>query len=223
MTPESRRLPFGTLVALGSVWGLAEAGLGLGLETCARFISGSIMTGVALFFISAAWARTKRFAGPAIVTAIALAFKLLDAVWLGQAVKSGAIGNPMFAFVTEAAAFVIIAPLIAEAWRGRAVGRAALGGLSALAAVNLFPLVRFATGIPACAVPGTTMPLSLAYAPIAIAVSALTVPLGFLAAARIEAFEGRLAAAPNAGTLRWLAPAAAAILCLAAQGLIRAL
>lgn len=223
MTPESRRLPFGTLVALGSVWGLAEAGLGLGLETCARFISGSVMTGVALFFISAAWARTKRVAGPALVTAIALAFKLLDAVWLGLPVKHGAIGNPMFAFVTEAAAFMIIAPFIAEAWRGRALGRAALGGLSALAAVNLFPLVRFATGIPACVAPGSSMPLSLAYAPIAIAVSALTVPLGFLAAAKIEAYEGRLAAAPNAGTLRWLAPAAAAVLCLAAQGLIRAL
>ena len=87
MTPESRRLPFGTLVALGSVWGLSEAGLGLALETCARFISGSVMTGIAFFFISAAWARSKRFAGPALVTAIALAFKLLDAVWLGLPVQ----------------------------------------------------------------------------------------------------------------------------------------
>jgi hypothetical protein len=223
MTPESRRLPFGTLIALGSAWGLAEAGLGLALETCARFVSGSIMTGIALFFISAAWARTKRIAGPAIVTAIALAFKLLDAVWLGLPVKNGAIGNPMFAFVTEAAVFIVIAPLIAEAWRSRFAGRAALGGLSALAAVNLFPLVRFATGIPACVAPGTTMPLSLVYAPIAVAVSALTVPLGFLAAAKLEAYESRLAVAPNAATLRWLAPAAAAVLCLAAQGLIRAL
>jgi hypothetical protein len=223
MTTDSRRLPFGTLVALGSVWGLAEAGLGLAIESCARFVSGSIMTGVALFFISAAWVRTKRFAGPAIVTAIALAFKLLDAVWLGLPVKHGAIGNPMFAFVTEAAAFVVIAPLIADAWRGRVAGRAALGGLSALAAVNLFPLVKFATGIPACVAPGTTTPLSLVYAPIAVAVSLVTVPLGFLAAAKLEALEGRLAAAPNAATLRWLAPSFAAVLCLAAQGLIRAL
>jgi hypothetical protein len=219
MTSESRRLPLGTLIALGSVWGLAEAGLGLALETCARFVSGSVMTGVALFFIATAWARTKRVAGPAIVTAIALGFKLLDALWLGLPVRHGAIGNPMFAFVMEAAAFVVIAPFIVEAWRGRPLGRAALGGLSALAAVNLFPLVRFATGIPACVVPGTTMPLSLAYAPIAVAVSALTVPLGFLAAGRLEAAEGRL----SAGALRWLAPAGTVVLCLAAQGLIRAL
>jgi len=223
MKPESRPLPLGTLIALGSVWGLAEAGLGLAIGTCARFISGSVMTGVALFFISAAWARTKRVAGPALVTAIALAFKLLDAVWLGLPIKHGAIGNPMFAFVTEAAAFVVIALLIAEAWRKGAAGRVALGGLSALAAVNLFPLVRFATGVPACVAPGTTMPLSLAYAPIAVAVSALTVPLGFLAAARLEAYEGRMIAAPNAATLRWLVPSASLVLCLAAQGLIRAL
>lgn len=223
MTPESRRLPLGTLIALGSVWGLAEAGLGLAIESCARVVSGSIMTGVALFFISAAWARTRRVAGPAIVTAIALVFKLFDAVWLGLPVKSGAIGNPMFAFVTEAAAFVVIALLIAEAWKNRVAGRAALGGLSALAAVNLFPLVKIATGIPACVAPGSAMPLSLVYAPIAVGVAAATVPLGFLAAAKLEAYEGRLAAVPNAGTLRWLAPAAAAVLCLAAQGLIRAL
>jgi hypothetical protein len=222
MTPESRRLPLGTLVALGSVWGLSEAGLGLALETCAKAISGSVMTGIALFFISAAWARTKRVAGPALVTAIALAFKLLDAVWLGLPVKHGAVANPMFAFVTEAAAFVIIAPLIAETWRSRPSGRAALGGLSALAAVNVFPLAGFVTGVPAC-VMSSGIPQSLAYAHIAVAVAALTVPLGFLAAAKIEAYEGRLAAAPNAGTLRWLAPAAAAVLCLAAQGLIRAL
>ncbi len=222
MTPETRRLPFGTLVALGSVWGLAEAGLGLGLNACAKAISGSVMTGVALFFISAAWARTKRVSGPAIVTAIALGFKLFDAALLGQPVRSGQIGNPMFAFVTEAAAFVVIAVLIAEAWRTRLSGRIALGGLSALAAVNLFPLVRFATGVPACVVP-SGLPQSIAYGPVAMAVAALTGPLGVLAAAKLEAYEGRLAAAPNASALRWLAPAGAAVLCLAAQGLIRVL
>lgn len=211
MTNASRRLPFGVLVALGSAWGLSEAGLGLAIEACAKAISGSVMTGIALFFISAAWVRTKRAAGPAIVTAIALAFKLLDAALLGLPIRHGAIANPMFAFVTEAAAFALIAPLLAEAWRGRLAGRAALGGLSALLAVNLFPFVRLATGIPACLAAGTTTPQALYYAPIAVAVSLVTVPLGFLAAERLEAGEGRLA------------PAAAAVLCLAGQVLIRTL
>jgi len=57
----------GFLVVCGSVWGLSEAALGLTLESCAKLVSGSIMTGVALFFISAAWTRTKRAAGPALV------------------------------------------------------------------------------------------------------------------------------------------------------------
>jgi hypothetical protein len=211
MTLESRRLPFGVLIALGSAWGLSEAGLGLAIETCAKAISGSVMTGVALFFISAAWVRTKRAAGPAFVTAVALAFKLIDAALLGLPIRHGAIANPMFAFVTEAAAFALIAPLLAEAWRGRLVGRAALGGLSALAAVNVFPLVKFATGIPACLAAGTTTAQSIYYAPIAIAVSLVTVPLGFLAAERLEVREG------------WLAPSAAAALCLAGQVLLRTL
>mgnify|MGYP000665945696 CR=1 FL=1 len=43
------------VVVLGALWGLAEAALGLGLEKCASLASGSIMTGVALFFIGASW------------------------------------------------------------------------------------------------------------------------------------------------------------------------
>ena len=88
----------GFLVICGSVWGLSEAALGLALETCAKIVSGSIMTGVALFFISAAWTRTKRAAGPAVVVGFALAFKLLDALLLGLPLKHGAVANPMYAF-----------------------------------------------------------------------------------------------------------------------------
>jgi hypothetical protein len=206
----------GFLIVCGSVWGLSEAALGLTLESCAKLVSGSIMTGVAFFFIAAAWTRTKRVLGPAIVVACALAFKLLDALFLGLPLKHGAVANPMFAFVTEGLAFMIIVPFLAEAWRQRAVGRAFLGGASALLAVNLFPLVKFATGISACVVAGGTMPLSLYYAPIAIGASLITVPLGFWAAAKAETLEGRLRAAG-----RVLVPAAAAVLCLALQAVLR--
>jgi hypothetical protein len=206
----------GFLVVCGSVWGLSEAALGLTLESCAKLVSGSIMTGVALFFISAAWTRTKRAAGPALVVGIALAFKLLDALLLGLPIKHGAVANPMYAFVTEGIAFVVIVPFLAEAWRGKAAGRAFLGGTSALLAVNLFPYVKLATGIPACVVAGGTMPLALYYAPIAVAASLITVPLGFLAAEKTAAFESRLRT-----TGRILVPAAAAGLCLAVQVFIR--
>jgi hypothetical protein len=206
----------GFLVVCGSAWGLSEAALGLALESCAKLVSGSLMTGVALFFIAAAWTRTKRAAGPAVVVALALAFKLLDALLLGLPLKHGAVANPMFAFVTEGIAFVVIVPFLAEAWRGKAAGRAFLGGMSALLAVNLFPLVKFATGIPACVVAGGTMPQALYYAPFAVGAALITVPLGFLAAEKSVELEARVRAAG-----RILVPAAAAGLCLAVQALIR--
>ncbi len=211
----------GFLIILGSVWGLSEAALGLGLESCAKLASGSIMTGFSLFFISAAWVRTRQIAGPALVVALALGFKLFDALLLGLPIGDGAIVNPMFAFAAEGLAFLLIAPFIAEAWRKKAAGQSILGGISALLAVNLFPLVKFATGVPACVVPGGTTPLSLYYAPLAVGISLITVPLGFLAAAKIEALEGRVTTASRAAAWRWLVPAAAAALCLIIQALIR--
>jgi hypothetical protein len=76
--------------------------------------------------------------------------------------------------------------------------------LSALVAVNLFPLVKFATGVAPC-VTGTSYPLSLYYAPIAVALSALTVPLGVRAGAALRGFEGLT------WRLRWLSPATLAL------------
>ena len=210
----------GAVLALGSVWGLAEAGLGLGLHGCARLVSGSIMTGVALFFIAAAWARTRRAAGPLLAVGVALAFKLTDAVLLAEPVKSGAIANPMFAFATEGLAFLVVLPFLAARWKDKLPGRAFLGGTAALLAVNLFPFVKLATGIPPCVVPGGTTPLALHYAPIAVGISLLTVPAGIWLGARLESFEaagaGRFAPLP-----RRLAAPAAALLCLAAQAALR--
>jgi hypothetical protein len=220
MSLKKSSFPLGIVVVLGSVWGLSEAALGLGLETCAKLVSGSIMTGVALFFISTAWVRTRRILGPAAVVGLALAFKLFDALLLGLPVKHGAVANPMFAFVTEGLAFLVFVPFIAEAWKQKTAGRAFLGGAAALLAVNLFPLVRFATGIPACVFPGTTTPLSLHYAPIAVAVSLVTVPLGFMAATASERLEvGILARAKSLWHV--FIPSAAAVLCLAVLMLIR--
>ncbi|NTU51914.1 MAG: hypothetical protein HGA94_05700, partial [Candidatus Aminicenantes bacterium] len=116
----------------------------------------------------------------------------------------GAIGNPIFAIVMEGAAFVLIVSIVNKALAGKAVGQGIAGGLSALVAVNLFPLVKFATGVAPC-VTGTAYPLSLYYAPIAVALSALTVPLGVRAGTALRAFEGL------AWRLRWLSPATLAL------------
>lgn len=173
-------------IMLGSVWGLSEVLLGAGIKACAHTVSGSVMTGVALFFIAAAWVATKNFHIPVMVVLIACLFKLFDAVLLSLPVLHGAIGNPIFAFLLEGfAILLLIAVFRKQTWQKRST-RAFLGAGSALIAVAMFPLVKYATGIPACVYPGTAVPLSIFFAPIAILFSAFTVPVGFVAGERIS-------------------------------------
>jgi hypothetical protein len=191
---------FGYILLLGSAWGLAECGLGAGLKACASSISGSVMTAAALFFV-------------AVMVAVAIGFKMFDALLLGVPLRSGAIVHPAFAFVLEGAGFLVVGALLMRSRkqsssRGEAgairsrfgttapklevkdahfpllrksnPGRGILwGGTSALIAAAAFPLVKFATGIPACVVAGSAIPMVWAYAPLAVGLSMLTVPLGF--------------------------------------------
>jgi hypothetical protein len=204
MSQTPLKTHWGPILVLGGLWGLSEAALGMYLRQCASTVSGSLMTGAALFFLAAAWTVSPRATTAAAMVAIAASFKLFDALLLGLPVLHGAIGNPIFAIVMEGAAFLLIASVVSKALAGKAVGHGVVGGLSALVAVNLFPLVKFATGVAPC-VTGTSYPLSLYYAPVAVGLSMLTVPLGVRAGAALGAFEGL------AWRLRWLSPAALAL------------
>jgi len=190
----------GLILILGSFWGLSEAALGMGLRSCASFVSGSIMTGVALFFMAASWASTRKVISIGLLILVACLFKLVDAFLLSLPVLHGAVANPIFAFIMEGAAIVLCLFIFSQKLKHKVYGQAFLGGMAALVAVNLFPLVKFATGIPACVVPGTTYPLSLYYAPLAIALSLVTVPAGIWLGERIESFSVnfRLAVSPAA-------------------------
>ena len=55
MSSSPQRTNWGPILAMGSLWGLTEAALGVTLRQCASNVSGSIMTGTALFFLAAAW------------------------------------------------------------------------------------------------------------------------------------------------------------------------
>jgi hypothetical protein len=178
------------------------------------------MTGVALFFLAAAWMLKPRIHSIGIMVLLASFFKLFDALLLGFPIRHGAIGNPIFAIMMEGAAFLLVVSLIKETLAAKSVGRGLIGGISALAAVNLFPLVRFATGVPACVMPGTAYPLSLYYAPLAVALSFLTVPFGFWLGGRIASLENSRAAGEPAALFRWISPAALA-LSLAVLALLR--
>ncbi|OGD19785.1 MAG: hypothetical protein A2W03_17435 [Candidatus Aminicenantes bacterium RBG_16_63_16] len=202
------------VIVLGAVWGLAEAALGLGLGKCAALASGSIMTGVALFFIAASWAVSQSAAGVALAVALVSLIKMFDALLLSLPLGGGAVANPIFAFWAEGLAFLVVFALLQQSLSAKLAGRAAGGALAGLAAVNLFPLVKFATGNPACVFPGTQIPLSLYYAPIAVALSAATAPLGLWAGARLARAAERAAALGRLTAAGRLASPAALILAL---------
>jgi hypothetical protein len=162
------------------------------------------MTGAALFFLAAAWSLSPRIRTGAVMVAVAAGFKLVDALLLGLPVLHGAVGNPMFAIVMEGAAFALIIGVVSKPIAARPAGQGLSGGLAALVAVNLFPLVKYATGVAPC-VTGTSYPLSLYYAPIAVGLSFLTVPLGLRAGAFLAGLH------VQTWGLRWAAPAAFAL------------
>ncbi|MCX6566395.1 MAG: hypothetical protein NTW38_08245 [Candidatus Aminicenantes bacterium] len=205
---------FGYIVLLGSVWGLAECALGIGLKACASSISGSVMTAAALFFIAAAWVSSgRKAANVALLVAVAIVFKMFDALLLGLPLRSGAVVQPAFAFVLEGAGFLVVGALFTRFLKPSLRPGIFWGGTSALIAVSAFPLVKFVTGIPACVVPGSTVPLAWAYAPLAVGLSMLTVPLGLKTAEKVRAFAAR----PS-----WQIPAAV-MLCLGLITVVRAI
>ena len=207
--PRMPRLAgIGLVIAFGSVWGLAEAGLGLALQACARLASGSIMTGVAVFFLAGSRLRARRAWGPALAVALAMGLKLFDAALLGLPVRSGAIGNPLFAILVVAAVFVAVFSVFGRAAGGSFRGRFLMGAGTGLLSALAFPAVAWATGIPACVLSGTSIPLSIVFAPIAALAGGLAVPLAYRVVPALEAWQARR---PG---LRVLIPAAAAVLSL---------
>jgi hypothetical protein len=194
MNEAWNRKGLGTVVALGAVWGLSECALGAGLQACARSVSGSLMTGAALFFIAAAWGASRKARSVALMVGLAVVFKMFDALLLGLPLRSGAVANPAFAFVLEGAGFVALAALVGRERSGRTAGRALVGGGAALVAVAAFPLAGAVTGNAACLAAGTSIPLSWYYGPLAVAVSLVAVPLGTRLGERTRLFDGRILA-----------------------------
>jgi hypothetical protein len=211
----------GVAVMLGSVWGLSEAALGMGLRSCASLVSGSLMTGVALFFIAAGWVAGRRVSQVVLLVIIASLIKMFDALLLSLPIRHGAVANPIFAFFMEGLGFLVLAAIFKGTLVNKKAGRAILGGGSALVAVSLFPLVRLVTGIPACVYPGTRIPLSIYFAPVAIGLSVLTVPLGFWAGEKFKAAAEGFEATNKRKALGHIASSVTFVLCLAIVALIR--
>lgn len=221
MTKSSSHRYISTVILLGSLWGLSEAALGMGLRSCAAMVSGSLMTGVALLFMAAGWVVSRRILGIFIMVTVAALFKMFDALLLSLPLNHGAIGNPIFAFFMEAIALVILVSLLKEKLTKKPAGQALLGGLTAVLAVNLFPLVKFATGVPACVAAGTGYPLSLYYIHYAVLASLFTVPLGFWAGAKITSLRTRFSETQTARKFDYILSPAALITGLLILTLLR--
>lgn len=217
-TPKSY---LGLVVMLGAVWGLSEAVLGMYLKRCASHVSGSLMTGAALLFIAASWIISRRILGVALLIIVASMIKMFDALLLGYPILHGAIANPIFAFITEGAAFVVLLMILSDRLTQKPAGQALTGGMAALLAANLFPLVKYATGIPACVVPGTGYPLSLYYVHYAVLVSLITVPAGFWIGTKIEEFAVASAGDGFARKINYVISPAVLVFCMIVVALIR--
>lgn len=173
---------YGIVLAAGSVWGLIEFGAGMGLQKCATLVTGAILTGLSLFWLSFIWSAVKHLIPVIVIVIIAMLFKWLDALLLKVAWNHGSVLNPMFAFFTTLTGFVVFIGIFRKRFSHSLLARILVGGGAALAAMCLFPLVKFVTGSAACTFAATQIPLSIYTAPVAMIIGMVTVPLGFRAA-----------------------------------------
>lgn len=176
------RNSLGLILAIGSVWGLTEFAFGMGLQKCATLYTGAILTGIAFFWLSFIWSITRKIVPILIIVGIAVLFKFLDALLLPVAWNHGSILNPIFAFFTLMLGFLLLSTLFRKGFSKNLLSRVMVGAGAALVATALFPLVKFASGTPACLYAATNIPLVIYTAPVAIIISMFTVPLGFTAA-----------------------------------------
>ena len=85
----------------------------------------------------------------------------------------------MFAFLTITIGFVVIISLFRNGFKYKQGIRMLSGAGAALLAVALFPLAGYVTGSPACIHPASSIPVSIVTSPLAMAISAITVPAGY--------------------------------------------
>lgn len=197
--------PWLLAAAMGSLWGVQECFAGVALRGgCARFYSGALLTGLSLFYLAAAWRATSARLPLILLPALAAGFRIYAALILGKPIISGAVANPVFAFAMEALAFALIISLPFVAAKRSLVAGAGAGIAAAALGSLLFLPVGRVTGIPACVLPGTQIPLALWGLPVAMAAGAAAFPLGARLGERLSVWSA--APAPSS---RWVLRGAA--------------
>jgi hypothetical protein len=205
----------------GAVWGTTEALLGAWLNGCAFRYSGAIMTGLAFFYLSFTWSFTRKLLPLIMLLALVVLFKMFDAILLNVSLSHGSVLNPSFAFTTEVIAFAILALIIGSRFFSKPVFRILAGTGATLVAVCMFPAAGLFTGSAVCLYPGTQLPLSIATSPLTIAISVITVPLGYFVAEKISSPSSELKNITPIASLRQIWPSMVMVLCLVVLILIR--
>lgn len=183
------RVEFHILLAAGACWGLSEAALGAWLKgVCNSGITGSLMTGAAIFFLAAAHRPGRNPLRLGVVPALAVALKLLDGLILRIPLSSPVILHPVYAMITEALCFILVVSILPIRMKASPRNRWGSGAVMGLASALTFIGVGFFTGSPACRIAGTSIPVSLAYAPLTMAFSAVA----FAAGRSIEALLSKI-------------------------------
>ena len=175
------------LIVIGFLWGLSEVILNIFFRSVIKIsFGGSILAGLAFFFICWAYRLTGKISSIFVILAMVVPIKLLSAFFMGLPIMHGSIINPIYAYFTQVGAFLLfIVPMNKKF--GIGITKNAIGGaVSGFSAAMLFPLVKYFTGVPACVVVGTMIPVAFKYSPLTAAIAALVVPLASFIEAKLS-------------------------------------
>ncbi len=204
-------------IFVGALWGFVDVAGGLVLRTSCGggtfLMTGSLLTGLSYFFLAGSVGFSGRIRGVWLMLCIIVGMKVLSAPLMGVPVVHGAILNPVFAYGTQVGIFFALGLLMSGLSGRGPVAWAGIGAGCALAAAFVFPLVGHVTGMPACLHPGTSLPLSIVYSPLAAGVGAIAGPSGVAAG---RAFAHATAGGDGCRIPFWVAADGAAVFMLAA-------
>lgn len=169
-------IKFQTVLLVGAIWGFFEASMGIYVKgVCGYQMTGSVMTGIAIFFMTLGYSYSKETKSILYMLVLAIILKIFSALIIGKPIFGGGVANPVFAFITEALSLMVIIYLMNEFNSKNIVKNSLFGGLTALIAVNVFPYVGHFTGNVACNTNG--YPWSLLYSPVSVSLSMILFPV----------------------------------------------
>ncbi len=194
------------IFVLACTWGTVEAAGGIALRTCAVSYSGSILTGVSIFFFASSSVLAGRLRTIWLLPVIAGLFRVYGGVLVGHSPLGGTILNPVFAYFAIAAAFFVVMLLARPGTKDSLWVGALAGAMTAVAAIVLFLPAGWVTGSPVCRA-SDGMPLAIRGLPVAVSIAAFAAPLGF----RVGHALQRLVLTPDARRRPVVAPASLAV------------